>query len=404
MARLYHYGITPKNHGDYPMKSRLVALALAIASTSAFGHENHDYAFKTVAATGQTIGGYQLTGFGDPALNNANDIVFNGYVKAPIGSSTYFAGLFSPTALVVPTNGFLPACLGPYQINDAGQIAFVENSKLSPSEPSVSGVYESSFTGGAVKTILAPGSTIDGVQQTANICSNTANSIGGIFAFNDPGRITFLNTGGFYQYTPAKGLKNISITELDGQPLVRLQLVDGNSRERLFIGSTSPSFSAIFAKDHILVKIPKTIDGADVTDFVLAVASRDSKLAFEGLIGPASAQDFGLFTKEHLVAKSGQTIGGKVISTAGAPFLGLPAVNNRGEVVFTALTGDGTSPNDLAIFTRDAVIVAVGDSIDGKTITALGQPALNDFGVIAFLATFSDGSQEIIEATCKWCR
>ena len=386
------------------MKSRLVALALAIASTSAFGHENHDYAFKTVAATGQTIGGYQLTGFGDPALNNANDIVFNGYVKAPIGSSTYFAGLFSPTALVVPTNGFLPACLGPYQINDAGQIAFVENSKLSPSEPSVSGVYESSFTGGAVKTILAPGSTIDGVQQTANICSNTANSIGGIFAFNDPGRITFLNTGGFYQYTPAKGLKNISITELDGQPLTRLQLVDGNSRERLFIGSTSPSFSAIFAKDHILVKIPKTIDGADVTDFVLAVASRDSKLAFEGLIGPPSAQDFGLFTKDHLVAKSGQTIGGKVISTAGAPFLGLPAVNNRGEVVFTALTGDGTSPNDLAIFTRDAVIVAVGDSIDGKTITALGQPALNDFGVIAFLATFSDGSQEIIEATCKWCR
>ena len=69
-----------------------------------------------------------------------------------------------------------------------------------------------------------------------------------------------------------------------------------------------------------------------------------------------------------------------------------------------ALTGDGTSPNDLAIFKRDAVIVAVGDSIDGKTITALGQPALNDFGVIAFLATFSDGSQEIIEATCKWCR
>ena len=108
--------------------------------------------------------------------------------------------------------------------------------------------------GGAVKTILAPGSTIDGVQQTANICSNTANSNGGIFACNDPGRITFLNTGGFYQYTPAKGLKNISITELDGQPLTRLQLVDGNSRERLFIGSTSPSFSAIFAKDRILVK------------------------------------------------------------------------------------------------------------------------------------------------------
>lgn len=404
MGPLYHYGLKPKTTETTLMKSCLVALALTIASTSAFGYENPDYSFKTIATTGQTIGSYQLTGFGDPALNNAGDIIFNGFVKAPIGNSTFFAGLFSPNGLVVPTNGFLPACLGPYSINDAGQIAFVENSKLSPSQPSVSGVYESSYTGGAVTTILAPGSTVDGVQLVANICSNTANATGGTFAFNDPGRITFLNTGGFYKYTPEKGLKTITITELDGQPLTRLQLVNGDSRELHFIGSTTPSFSAIFARDHILVKIPKQIDGADVTDFVLAVASRDSKLAFEGLIGPATANDYGLFTKDHLVAKSGQTIGGKVISTAGAPFFGLPAVNKRGLVVFTALTGAGTFPNDLAIFTPDAVVVAVGDTINGKTITALGEPALNDLGVIAFLATFSDGSQGIIEATCKWCR
>src|SRR5262249_42409452 len=159
--------------------------------TSAFAHENPDYAFKTVAATGQTIGGYQIASFGDPALNNAGDIIFNGYAKVPIGNSTFFAGLFSPNGLVVPTNGFLPACLGPYLINDAGQIAFVENSKLSPSQPRVSGVYEASYTGGTVTTVLAPGATVDGVQLTADICSNTANPAGGILAFNDPGRITF---------------------------------------------------------------------------------------------------------------------------------------------------------------------------------------------------------------------
>jgi hypothetical protein len=45
-----------------------------------------------------------------------------------------------------------------------------------------------------------------------------------------------------------------------------------------------------------------------------------------------------------------------------------------------------------------------GRTSGGKTITALGQPALNEFGVIAFQATFSDGSQKIIEARCKWCR
>lgn len=383
------------------MRRFMPAIALAIVSTSAFGYQNQDYTFKAIAQTGQTIGGYQMTGFGDPAINNLNNVIFNGSVKAPIGSSTFFAGLFSPDALVVPTNGSLPVCFGPYAINDAGQIAFVQDSKLSPTESFVSGIYESNYAGGAVQTIAAPGATVDGVQFLANICSGTANASGGTFSFDHAGRIAFLETGGLYKYTTNKGLKKIKLNKIDGQPITQLGLVNGNSHELLFQGSTA-SFEAIFARDRILVKTPEKLDGAEISSIFSAQASRDGKLVIEGFIGPQSASDYVLFTSDSIVAKSGQTIGGKTITTAGAPFFGSPAINNRGEVIFAATYGAGTYPNDLAIFSRNAVIVSVGDSIGGRTISALGQPVLNDYGVIAFLATFSDGSQEIIEATPKW--
>jgi hypothetical protein len=123
---------------------------------------------------------------------------------------------------------------------------------------------------------------------------------------------------------------------------------------------------------------------------------------FIGFIGSPSANDYGLFTRDRVIAQSGHKIGGKVISTAGAPFFGSPTINSRGEGAFEALTGAGTFPQDLAIFACDSVLVSVGDTISGHTISSLGNPVMNDYGVIAFLASFTDGSQAIVEATKRW--
>ncbi len=379
------------------MKRSLIAFAFAIASTSAFGFQNQDYQFKVVVKTGQTIGGYTLSSLASPAINNLGNMIFSAYVHAPFGSSTYFAGLFSPEGLIVPANGF-PACLGPYAINDAGQIAFVEDSKLSPTMVYVSGVYESNYIGGPVTTIAAPGSTVDGVQLLENICSNSAQANGGTFAFDHAGRIAFLDSGGFYKYTSEHGLKKIDTSKFDGQSSLS-GLVIGQSDEILFQSSVG-----VFARDRALVRTPEHLDGVDITSVYSAVASRDAKLAVLGYIGPITADDAVLFTRDSVVAKSGQRIGDKVLTTAGFPFFGFPAVNNRGEIIFAASFGAGVYPADTAIFSPHAVIVSVGDSIDGGTIASLGVPALNDYGVIAFLATLTDGTQEIIEATPKWCR
>jgi TPR repeat len=52
--------------------------------------------------TGQTISGHQLAQLTDPAFNNLNNVIFTAYVKAPIGFSTFFVGLFSPEAQIAP--------------------------------------------------------------------------------------------------------------------------------------------------------------------------------------------------------------------------------------------------------------------------------------------------------------
>ena len=64
--------------------------------------------------------------------------------------------------------------------------------------------------------------------------------------------------------------------------------------------------------------------------------------------------------------------------------------------------GAGTYPQDLAVFSCDSVLVAVRDTISGHTVSSLGNPVMNDYGVIAFLASFTDGSQAIVEATKRW--
>lgn len=383
------------------MKALLTALAFAIASVCALGSENPDYHFKVIVLTGQTIDYWPLVELGNPAINNRGDVIFNGYAAPPMGPPHFFVGVFSTERVVAPYNGSLQQCLGPYGLNDTGQIAFVQDSKIDPTHTQVSGVYESNLAGGPVETIAAPGVVVDGVQLVDNICSNSTGVTSG-FSFNNSGGIAFADTGGLYTFTPEKGLVKSNITKVDGQAVTDLFPVGGASEELLFQASTS-TFQGIFTPYQLLVKTGERIDGLKLAEIFGPVASGNGRLAFLGSFGAQAPGEYAIFTHDSVTAKAGEWISGRRISTAGEPFSSW-AINNRGEVIMEALFGAGTYPNDLAIFSCDAVIVAVGDSIDGHTVVSLGAPALNDFGKIAFLATFKDGSQGIIEATPRWRR
>lgn len=386
------------------MKRLMITIAFAIASTAAFGLENQDYNFNVVVQTGQTVAGYQLATFTPPAINNLNSIIFGGYAKVPtLPNVTFFAGLFSPqthiTSYTAPTDN---PCLGPYAINDENQIAFVMDNKLSPSEPFVSAVYEATYTGGTVQTLVAAGSVVDGVTLLGNFCGieNDNN-----FAFDDQGRVAFNDTGGSYRYVPGKGVSKIDPNQGEGRTII--SVTNDSARELVFqgnIGSSSASGTgnAIFTRNYVLAKVPEKVEGVEVTTIFGTQVARGGQFVFLGTIGSPNDDNWGLFTRDRVVARSGQKIDDKVIETAGEPFSGVQAINSRGEVAFEALTGAGTYPQDLSIFVCDHVLVSVGDTLAGRTVSALSDPVLNDFGVIAFLASFTDGSQAIIQATKRW--
>lgn len=371
------------------MKRLMITIAFAIASTAAFGLENQDYNFNVVVQTGQTVDGYPLTTFTPPAINNLDSIIFDAYATIPINPNiTYFAGLFSPqthiTSYTAPTDS---PCLAPYAINDENQIAFVMDNKLSPDEAFVSGVYETTYTGGTVQTLVAAGSVVDGVTLLGNFCGQEN---GNNFAFNDQGRVAFNDTGGSYRYVPGKGVSKINPNQGEGRTIGAV--TNDSARELVFQGSIGTS-SAIFTHDYVLAKVPERIEDVEVTGIFGTQVARGGQFVFLGTIGSPTADNWGLFTRDRVVARTGQKIDGKVIGTAGEPFFGIPAINSRGEVAFAALTGAGTYPQDLSIFVSDHVLVSVGDTLAGRTVSGLSDPVMNDFSVIAFLATFTDGSR-----------
>ena len=78
-----------------------------------------------------------------------------------------------------------------------------------------------------------------------------------------------------------------------------------------------------------------------------------------------------------------------------------PAVNNKGTVAFTA----GFDVGGGALFSGTAAsttrVIGTGDMLFGQLVTSAGltqQTALNNEGQIVFTASFADGSQGIFRA------
>ncbi|HEX3355471.1 MAG TPA: hypothetical protein VHS31_00720, partial [Tepidisphaeraceae bacterium] len=70
-------------------------------------------------------------------------------------------------------------------------------------------------------------------------------------------------------------------------------------------------------------------------------------------------------------------------------------INNAGTVAFLAnYTGGG-----MGVLVNQSVALQTGDIVDGKTITSLGKPIINDSGLVVAWAQFNDGSQAILTAT-----
>jgi hypothetical protein len=84
-----------------------------------------------------------------------------------------------------------------------------------------------------------------------------------------------------------------------------------------------------------------------------------------------------------VLSKTGDSIDGSKITG----ILDAPALNNRGEVVFTAGFLDGTG-----IVTPEKVLARTGDVVDGRKLTYTAYPSLNEHGQLVFLAGYGTAS------------
>jgi hypothetical protein len=105
-------------------------------------------------------------------------------------------------------------------------------------------------------------------------------------------------------------------------------------------------------------------------------------------VSSIAAQNFTL----SIVARTGDAIAGHTVQ-----YLGSPAINNRGLVVFTARFSDVPAPEcpgaaatalcTSAIVAGTSLLVIAGSAIAGHTLTWISDPvSLNDAGTVAFAA------------------
>jgi hypothetical protein len=128
----------------------------------------------------------------------------------------------------------------------------------------------------------------------------------------------------------------------------------------------------------VVAKTGDTIGGKTLTNVGQPVLNRRGEIAFiafaPGMVG--------VFTPERLVAQTGDSIDGATLTGIAGP----PAMSDKGLIVFSAATNRGTG-----IFSPSGAIVETGARIDGKLLTNPGPARLSDKGVLAFLSEFNGG-------------
>lgn len=383
------------------------------ASLAESGTQNHKdegggsgYTYTVVAKTGDVIGGLRLgpgPGLRPVALNNHGQIVFawrspdapHGCMSSGFDDDTIFT-----TNTVVAKVGDVIAGktisgLDAHPaINEKGEIAIYATFRPGLFLPPYllnCGAY-GILTRDAV--IVETGNTLSGNRLTFNMSRPALNNHGAIaFAARyGPPPLPFPPTQAAI-FTPDALVAKVGDV-IAGKTLAGFLSSPAlnNKGEIVFASAFAPNGVGIFTPHEILVKSGDVIGGK-----VLMTISGDTPMLNDHgdiafLAQFSSGTGLGIFTQDALLVKIGDTIAGKQLNS----LLRTPSgFNNHGEIVFMAGFAD---PLTYGIFTQDRLVARTGDVIGGKTVAGLQPAALNDRGVIAFVADFSDGTQALIRA------
>jgi hypothetical protein len=257
------------------------------------------------------------------------------------------------------------------------------------------GTFSSLFT----PVINASGQTAFGAEITGG--SNTD----GIFRSNNGAPLTAIGRRG--QTAPGAGGGTFAslfsrVLNDSGQTAFYADITGGTNTAGIFRSDSANTLSAIARVDQ---SAPGE-GGGTLFAFSSAVLNASGQTAFlASVAGGSNAQ--GVFRSSSgstltAIARAGQSApgaGGGTFSSLAAPVL-----NDGGQTAFTSSITGGTSNRGIFLADgRETVAVQLqGASLAGKTVSALTsvtQDGLNNVGQVAYLASFTDGSNGVFVFT-----
>jgi hypothetical protein len=350
--------------------------------------------------TGDTIAGRTLTSLGTPALNNNEQIVFQARFDDGLpgcGVTRACEGIFTPTALLMKSGDIfggqtLTGIFDP-NMNDAGTFAFFAGTESFTN--GLQGIFSQNLTSTDAELVAQPGDVINGDQITSVSAG----------AVDDSGRVVFaasfrtpdisVGSGIFTKITPLlKTGDNVAGRLIGG--------VGGFSMSPegvLAIDTFASPIGGIFnGTGGVILSLKDLVDGHSLEGFTWLSVNDSGTVVYEGLFDCDSSPSGCLravATQYHLLAKEGDMMGGFPIADCFAT-----AINDKGAIAFVPRIGPNTA-SFLLYSTELGVVAKPGDVIGGLTLASVDyhRISLNYKGEVAFLGTFTDGSQAIILAS-----
>ena len=142
-------------------------------------------------------------------------------------------------------------------------------------------------------------------------------------------------------------------------------------------------------KGRILIRQGDLIDGQSISSFQSFKRNDRGEIVFSANIGDGSS--IGIFRLKSAVALPGETLGGITLTN----LFGDVDLNDPGEIVFDGSSGSPGNDAVYGIFTPSRVVVRSGDVIDGLTLQVPGEPTLSKSGLVAFTSTFEDSEGQL---------
>jgi hypothetical protein len=379
---------------------RSAALAMLVClglSTSAKAGFLFFYKFTSIADTGQKFPFQSLSNA--PAIDSDAKIAFHGV----LAGSNFVEGVFTRHLLEgigtlsdsVSTiyNGGYPA---DPSINLSGQAAFL-GMQIDPPAGTFTALLRGE--GNSATPILT--TSFNSGKAVESICGNQMNvqqNVAFLAMFND-GHSSVLVQGGEGGLT---GVIRVVATDRAGAERPSVPVFDGINCAPSIIDNGTVAFAArstdgvpgIFTSSSTGVVTNIVSAGDFFAGFDDVAMAGSGAIAFNG-----SLQSQGPFTQVLYRFMNGTLT--KVADTAlmGAdiPFSGF-SINDAGQVAFAATFGGGFSSavyrGPGGLFGR---VIGSGDQLFGRTVAEvfIGREALNSFGQLALLISFTDGSQMI---------